>query len=235
MGIDATCARSAGSGGAPRSGLAGVEVGAVHLGGEVDPAVGGLWQLEGRAHPLVNSDEFWASGPVGLAARGPARPDLDRFIEKVQAVVDLSSTRRVGTRGGLIPVGGTVRPFATRDTVLVGDAAGLVSPLTAGGIHTALRSGRAAGLAIASHLLDGGPALDRALTPVYPTFRGKLPMRTIMDLRPPNALIDLALGSPRFRALAQAVFFHHRGLLSGDAWRDLGPALVSASRARAAR
>jgi flavin-dependent dehydrogenase len=172
---------------------------------------------------------------VGLAARGPARPDLDRFIEKVQAVVDLSSTRRVGTRGGLIPVGGTVRPFATRDTVLVGDAAGLVSPLTAGGIHTALRSGRAAGLAIASHLLDGGPALDRALTPVYPTFRGKLPMRTIMDLRPPNALIDLALGSPRFRALAQAVFFHHRGLLSGDAWRDLGPALVSASRARAAR
>jgi flavin-dependent dehydrogenase len=128
-----------------------------------------------------------------------------------------------------------VRPFATRDTVLVGDAAGLVSPLTAGGIHTALRSGRAAGLAIASHLLDGGPALDRALTRVYPTFRGKLPMRTIMDLRPPNALIDLALGSPRFRALAQAVFFHHRGLLSGDAWRDLGPALVSASRARAAR
>jgi flavin-dependent dehydrogenase len=172
---------------------------------------------------------------VGLATRGSARPDLDRFIEKVQAVVDLSSTRRVGTRGGLIPVGGTVRPFATRDTVLVGDAAGLVSPLTAGGIHTALRSGRAAGLAIASHLLDGGPALDQALTRVYPTFRGKLPMRAIMDLRPPNALIDLALGSPRFRALAQAVFFHHRGLLSGDAWRDLGPALVSASRARAAR
>jgi hypothetical protein len=45
-------------------------------------------------------------------------------------------------------------------------------------------------------------------------------------------LIDLALENPRFRALAQAVFFHHRGLLSGSAWRDLGPALVSASTAR---
>jgi flavin-dependent dehydrogenase len=172
---------------------------------------------------------------VGLAARGPARPDLDRFIERVKAVVDLSSTSRVGTRGGLIPVGGTVRPFATRDTVLVGDAAGLVSPLTAGGIHTALRSGRAAGLAIASYLLDGGPALDRALTRVYPSFRGKLPMRAVMDLHPPNALIDLALGSPWFRALAQAIFFHHRGLLSGEAWRDLGPALVSASRSQPTR
>jgi flavin-dependent dehydrogenase len=169
---------------------------------------------------------------VGLAARDPARPDLDRFIERVGAVVDISTASRVGTRGGLIPVGGTVRPFATRDTVLVGDAAGLVSPLTAGGIHTALRSGRAAGLAVTSYLLDEGPTLDRALKDAYPSFRGKLPMRTVMDLRPPNALIDLALESPRFRALAQAVFFHHRGLLSGSAWRDLGPALVSASTAR---
>ncbi|HEY7762123.1 MAG TPA: hypothetical protein VIC52_03840, partial [Actinomycetota bacterium] len=99
-------------------------------------------------------------------------------------------------------------------------------------IHTALRSGRAAGLAVTSYLLDEGPTLDRALKDAYPSFRGKLPMRTVMDLRPPNALIDLALESPRFRALAQAVFFHHRGLLSGSAWRDLGPALVSASTAR---
>jgi digeranylgeranylglycerophospholipid reductase len=164
---------------------------------------------------------------VGLAVRAPARPDLARFLARVSAVVDLAGARRVGTRGGLIPVGGTVRRPATRDTVLVGDAAGLVSPLTAGGIHTALRSGRAAGIAIASHLLDHGPALDRALRDAYPTFAWKLPMRIAMDLHPPNELIDLALASPRVRAIARAVFFHHRGLLSAEAWRDLGPAALS--------
>ena len=72
---------------------------------------------------------------VGLASRLPARPNLDRFIARVARVFDFDRARRMGTRGGLIPVGGTVRPFATRDVVLVGDAAGLVSPLTAGGIH----------------------------------------------------------------------------------------------------
>ena len=29
------------------------------------------------------------------------------------------------------------------------------------------------------------------------------------------------VGSQPFRALAQTVFFHHRGLLSSEAWRDL--------------
>ena len=148
-------------------------------------------------------------------------PNLDRFIARVARVFDFDRARRVGTRGGLIPVGGTVRPFATRDVVLVGDAAGLVSPLTAGGIHTALRSGRAAGLAIASHLLDGGPSIDVALRGVYPTSAWKHAMRSALDLRPPNVLIDRALESPRFRALARAVFFHHRGLMSTGAWHDL--------------
>jgi digeranylgeranylglycerophospholipid reductase len=164
---------------------------------------------------------------VGLAVRAPARPDLAGFLAHISTVVGLAGARRVGTRGGLIPVGGTVRRFATPDTVLVGDAAGLVSPLTAGGIHTALRSGRAAGIAIAGHLLDGGPTPDRALGDAYPTFAWKLPMRAAMDLHPPNGLIDLALGSPRLRAIARAVFFHHRGLLSPDAWRDLGPAAMA--------
>ena len=191
----------------------------------------GVTGLEERLHVFLDSDLApgyigWVVPgvgitQVGLAARAPARLDLDGFVAKISAVVDLSGARRVGTRGGSIPVGGTVRPFAGGDTVLVGDAAGLVSPLTGGGIHTALRSGRAAGIAIASFLLDDGPALDRAMRTAYPAFTWKRGMRAAMDLRPPNALLDLALDSPRFRALAQAVFFHHRGLLSPAAWSDL--------------
>jgi digeranylgeranylglycerophospholipid reductase len=158
---------------------------------------------------------------VGLASRRPGKPPIDSFMRRIAGVFDLSDAHRVATRGGLIPVGGTVRRFARPDVVLVGDAAGVVSPLTAGGIHTALGSGRAAGVAIASHLLEGGPTPDLALRGTYPTFPWKRAMRRAMDLEPPNALLDLALGSPRFRDLARTIFFHHRGLLSGDAWRDL--------------
>ena len=61
---------------------------------------------------------------IGLACRRPTRPDLGAFLRKLQGLFDFSRARRVGTRGGLIPVGGTVRPFATHDVVLVGDAGG---------------------------------------------------------------------------------------------------------------
>jgi digeranylgeranylglycerophospholipid reductase len=158
---------------------------------------------------------------VGIACRRPARPDLDAFVDRVSRVVDLAGAREVGRRGGPIPVGGPVRPFASREVVLVGDAAGLVSPLTGGGIHSALRSGRAAGLAIAGHLLDGGPSPARALAGAYRGSAVKRALRSGLNMAPPNALIDLALDSRWFRALAQTVFFHHRGLLSPAAWHDL--------------
>jgi hypothetical protein len=66
---------------------------------------------------------------------------------------------------------------------------------------------------------------------MYPSFTWKLVMRRAMDLAPPNALLDMAFGSARFRDLARTIFFHHRGLLTADAWRDLvhGAASPSAS------
>jgi flavin-dependent dehydrogenase len=158
---------------------------------------------------------------VGLACSRPAWPDLDAFLRRVSTIVDLTHARRIGMRGGLIPVGGTVRPFASRDVVLVGDAAGVVSPLTAGGIHTAIGSGRAAAIAIAARLQDGGPGLGYALKDAYPRFRAKRVLRTALDLHPPNALIDRVVENTAFGAMARTVFFHHRGLLSAEAWRDL--------------
>jgi hypothetical protein len=55
-------------------------------------------------------------------------------------------------------------------------------------------------------------------------------MRTAMDLCPPNALLDRALESPRFRAVARTIFFHHRGLLSSDLLRDMAPAVLRPDR-----
>lgn len=158
---------------------------------------------------------------IGLACRRPQRPRLDLFLSRVRRLFDFSRASQVGARGGLIPVGGPVRPLATPDVVLVGDAAGLVSPLTAGGIHTALASGRSAGLAIAEHLLDGGRAPGAILAEVHPRFVWKRWLRRAVDLRPPGALIDAAFSSPLFCGIARTLFFHHRGLFSRAAWRDL--------------
>jgi len=164
---------------------------------------------------------------VGLACRLPHRPDLRAFIARLSRCFDIGAARIVGKRGGLIPVGGRVSPFGADRVLLVGDAAGIVSPLTAGGIHTALDSGWRAAHAVADHLLDGAAPPHRAAADAYPRFFWKRGLRRVFDAGPPNWLIDAALGTPPLRALAQAIYFHHRGLLSARTWSDL---LFSASR-----
>lgn len=163
---------------------------------------------------------------VGLAARRPARPRLDLLLRKLARVFDFGAARDVGRRGGLIPVGGPLRPIGSDGALLVGDAAGLVSPLTAGGIHTALGSGLRAAQLLTDHLLDGGPHPVRALERELPRFFWKGLLRKAIDLRPPNRFLDAMLSSPPLEALARALFFHHRGLFSPAAWRDLVRALV---------
>ena len=78
---------------------------------------------------------------VGLAARRLDRLDLRAFEQKISGLFDFTAARPIARRGGLIPIGGRIGPFAAERVLLAGDAAGLVSPLTAGGIHTALESG----------------------------------------------------------------------------------------------
>ena len=158
---------------------------------------------------------------VGLACRRPTRPDLNAFIQRLGRVCDIDEAKVSGRRGGLIPVGGRVAPFGDERTLLIGDAAGIVSPLTAGGIHTALDSGWRAGHAVADHLLDGAPAPHRALAPAFPQFFWKRRMRQLFDLGVPNWLIDAGLKTPVLRAFARTVYFHNRGLLSAQAWGEL--------------
>jgi flavin-dependent dehydrogenase len=158
---------------------------------------------------------------VGIAAHRGHRIDLDGFVAKLGKLFDFSAARMVGCRAGKIPVGGPVRPLGREQVMLIGDAAGLVSPLTAGGIHTAIDLGRQAGLAICDHLLDGGMDPCRGMMQKLPRFHFKRLMRGAFDLNPPNWLYDAMIGSPLFAHVARTVFFHHRGLLSTQAWHDL--------------
>ncbi len=159
---------------------------------------------------------------VGMAGRCPYRPNLDKFVASLSELFDLSGARRIGHRAGLIPCGGTVRPFARDSVMLLGDAAGMVSPLTAGGIHMAMQTGRVAGIAVADYLLDDGPVPERALRQALPSYVFKKMLRMGYDLLPStDRATDLLFSMPLFREFAQTIFFHHRGLLSMEAWRDV--------------
>ena len=134
------------------------------------------------------------------------------------------------TTNYLVGAGGPVRPFHGKNVLLIGDAAGLVSPLTAGGIHTALHYGHLAGVALADHLLDGGPAPAPLMRRAMPRFTTKRILRQFADLPIPNRLIDVALSNSVVRATAQTVFFHHRGLWSPRAWRDMAQIMLDPGR-----
>lgn len=159
---------------------------------------------------------------IGLATRERATPALQDFVEKLRRVFDFSKAREVSRRGGLIPCGGTISRLHHPNILLLGDASGTVSPLTAGGIHPALELGRMAGVALSTHLLDHGPHPSVILQGSLPRYRFKSAIRSLVNVMPPpNWLYDLVLESSLFRRVAQTIFFHHRGLFSPEAWRDL--------------
>src|SRR5690606_28900476 len=114
----------------------------------------------------------------GLALRhDPANarvPDIDGFLAHVGARVGMPPGLRADTiRAGLIPCGGPVRPLSRAGAILTGDAAGIVSPVTAGGIHSAWAHGWVIGAAAAAHLHGRGPAPDIVARSAAPRFRSK--------------------------------------------------------------
>lgn len=79
---------------------------------------------------------------VGLAVDKGQELSIDKFLKHIQPVLDFDKSKMTGSRSGLIPVGHTSRNLFKNNCLVIGDAAGYVSPLTAGGIHTAMRYGR---------------------------------------------------------------------------------------------
>jgi flavin-dependent dehydrogenase len=152
---------------------------------------------------------------VGLARRvlpgaGHGRLRLDGLLEKTAHLVrPLGPVRSV--RAGMIPCGGLLQRVARPGALLVGDAAGMVSPATAGGIHTALHHGLEAGEAVAAFLQ--GRAADPAewLPQRYPTFRAKRAVRWLYEKLQNDWVFNQLLGTAPMRRLAEEVYFHRKG------------------------
>ncbi|HYY97098.1 MAG TPA: NAD(P)/FAD-dependent oxidoreductase [Pyrinomonadaceae bacterium] len=97
-------------------------------------------------------------GVGGYASRFDPSKALESFRAETDARFGLSSARRVERRGGRIPVGGVLRRIACARGLVVGDAAGAVSPLTAGGLDPCMRLSALAASVVEEYLKTGDAA-----------------------------------------------------------------------------
>ncbi len=155
---------------------------------------------------------------VGIARRQRAgdgaalKLSMARFLIKIADIQDFRNLAPTDVRAGLIPCGGVVRPATTRRALLVGDAAGMVSPVTAGGIHNALKHGLLAGHAIAEFLSGRAPDPVEHLEATYPRYRLKRMLRVLFDRFQTDWAFNLLLATRPVRQAASLVYFHRRSV-----------------------
>lgn len=115
-------------------------------------------------------------------------------------------------RGGCIPIGGILRRIAGTRGLLVGDAAGASSPLTAGGLDPCFRLSAVAAEAIVDHLVhdDQGPLAAYSGDRFRRRFTSRLLMRRMLTALDDPRLVEAVCLSLRIfpaSAIARAVLF----------------------------
>lgn len=161
---------------------------AIHDGEEVHLGVGGYRH---RFEPLIAMEQF-----KQIASRW----------------LDLSNAQRIERRGGRIPVGGVLPNLVNPRGLLVGDAAGAVSPLTAGGLDPCMRMPTLAAQVLPAYLQNPNPNLWQAYSGSQwrKRFSSRLWMRQALDAAKAPWLLDAGVWALRFgplRGLAERVFF----------------------------
>jgi flavin-dependent dehydrogenase len=151
-------------------------------------------------------------GVGGYAARFSPGASLAELRRRASADFDLSRARVVERRGGRIPVGGILPRISCRQGLLVGDAAGAVSPLTAGGLDGAMRLSRYAAevLATAIELDDPRVLMLYRGRELGTRFISRQWMRRLLARARSPLLVELGcavLRTPPFSSLASHVFF----------------------------
>jgi flavin-dependent dehydrogenase len=151
-------------------------------------------------------------GVGGYAKSFDPVPSLEKFSRSLEGVIELRGAERTERRGGRIPVGGVLRRIATKRGLLVGDAAGAVSPLTAGGLDPCMRLSGLAADVITGFLSTGDEReLARYSGEHFRSrFVSRLWMRrAISNVRQPLLLeaCCAVLRLPLFKQLAWHVFF----------------------------
>jgi flavin-dependent dehydrogenase len=137
---------------------------------------------------------------------------LQDFRSRVENIIDLRKAKQIESRAGFIPVGGVLRNIANSTGLLIGDAAGAVSPLTAGGLDPCMRLSAFAANVVTEYLSTGDvQALQAYSGELFRSrFASRLWARRIASTIRQPQLIELGcalLRLPVFSRLASHVFF----------------------------
>jgi flavin-dependent dehydrogenase len=137
---------------------------------------------------------------------------LEEFQVEVRDIVDLRIGKRVERRGGRIPVGGVLKNIVNKHGLLIGDAAGAVSPLTAGGLDPCMRLSTLAANITTAYLSTGDTDVLEGYSGQFfrSKFTSRMWARRIASHVSSPALTELACAAlriPLFKRLAGGVFF----------------------------
>jgi flavin-dependent dehydrogenase len=160
---------------------------------------------------------------------------LQDFRSSVEDIIDLRKAKQIEARAGLIPVGGVLRNIANSNGLLIGDAAGAVSPLTAGGLDPCMRLSAFAATVVTEYLSTGEAEVLKAYSGELfrSRFASRLWARRIAATLRQRQLLEVScalLRVPVFTRLAHHVFFG-RGSFP-DVTDILQPRLNTVTRVR---
>lgn len=152
---------------------------------------------------------------VGTAGRGERFAPLQAlrsFKSKLSAGILPPEARFQERRGGRIPTGGVLRRISNPSGLLIGDAAGAVSPLTAGGFDGCIRMSRQAALVIDRALATGSreALLEYSGRRMRSRFSTRLAARRLFESCQSPFLLEAGcslLRVPPFRWIAREIFF----------------------------
>jgi geranylgeranyl reductase family protein len=135
-----------------------------------------MYSKDRRYHFFANFDNLPGYGwifpksntvNVGIGVVGPEAAGLPILFNKFIRFLELKELLPVdpdtsSAKGALVPTGGTIEKTSSERCILMGDAAGMVNPLTGGGIAYAMKAGKI-GARVLSSCLQRDNLSDDAL------------------------------------------------------------------------
>ena len=161
---------------------------------------------------IAHDGEETHLGVGGYPERFNPASALAKFQASVANIVDLQNAKQIERRGGYIPVGGVLRNIANTHGLLIGDAAGAVSPLTAGGLDPCMRLSVFAAQVVGEYLSSENPEILKAYsgTLFRSRFASRLWARRVASTLRQRQLLELTcsiIRLPLVNRLAHHVFF----------------------------
>ncbi|TFG11304.1 NAD(P)/FAD-dependent oxidoreductase [Candidatus Thorarchaeota archaeon] len=102
---------------------------------------------------------------VGIGVMGPKATGLPMLFQRFIGFLEYKGLLPLNSdisaaKGAIVPTGGTIDRTSCERCILMGDAAGMVNPLTGGGIGYAMQAGRIGAKVLSKHLQEDNLSKD---------------------------------------------------------------------------